>query len=103
MRLGSGHCELHGHLPQLAAARDEGERAVARRERAHARRAVFLQAASVTVRVEHLGDQTRLHLTLDGHDIVTLTDVHTDLGAGDEIAIQPRNPLYFDAGGDRIA
>ncbi len=26
------------------------------------------------VRVEHLGDQTRLHLTLDGHDIVTLTD-----------------------------
>jgi len=55
------------------------------------------------VRVEHLGDQTRLHLTLDGHDIVTLTDVHTDLGAGDEIAIQPRNPLYFDAGGDRIA
>lgn len=55
------------------------------------------------VRVEHLGDQTRLHLTLEGHDIVTLTDVHTDLGTGDTITIQPRNPLYFDAGGDRIA
>ncbi|RVU33995.1 ABC transporter ATP-binding protein [Hwanghaeella grinnelliae] len=58
--------------------------------------------ACKVVRVEHLGDQTRLHLTLEGHDIVTLTDVHTDLGTGDEIAIQPRNPLYFDAGGDRI-
>lgn len=55
------------------------------------------------IRVEHLGDQTRLHLVLDGHDIVTLTDVHSTLTPGDTIAIQPRNPLYFDAGGDRIA
>jgi len=54
-------------------------------------------------RVEHLGDQTRLHLILEGHAIVTLADVHTDLEAGDEIAIQPRNPLYFDASGNRIA
>ncbi|MEM9757397.1 MAG: ABC transporter ATP-binding protein, partial [Pseudomonadota bacterium] len=28
------------------------------------------------VRVEHLGDQTRLHLTFEGHDIITLADVH---------------------------
>ncbi|MEO1585628.1 MAG: ABC transporter ATP-binding protein, partial [Planctomycetota bacterium] len=34
---------------------------------------------SHVVRVEHLGDQTRLHLSLDGHAIVTLTDVHSDL------------------------
>jgi multiple sugar transport system ATP-binding protein len=54
-------------------------------------------------RVEHLGDQTRLHLTLEGHDIVTLTDVHTDLEPGDAVAIQPRNPLFFDASGARIA
>lgn len=58
--------------------------------------------AAVT-RVERLGDQTRLHLKLHGNDIITLTDVHTSLVAGDAIAIEPRNPLYFDANGDRIA
>ena len=58
---------------------------------------------SKVVRVEHLGDQTRLHLNLEGHDIVTLTDVHTDLETGDTVAIQPRNALYFDANGSRIA
>ena len=59
--------------------------------------------SSQVVRVEHLGDQTRLHLRLDGHEIVTLTDVHTGLEPGDTLAIQPRNPLYFDAAGARIA
>ncbi len=54
------------------------------------------------VRVERLGDQTRLHLTLDAHDIVTLTDVHTALEPGDTVAIEPRNPLFFDATGARI-
>jgi multiple sugar transport system ATP-binding protein len=59
---------------------------------------------SATVkRVEHLGDQTRLHLHLEGHDIITLTDVHSQLAAGDKIAIKPHNPLYFDANGARIA
>ena len=59
--------------------------------------------ASKVVRVEHLGDQTRLHLTFNGHDIVTLTDVHTSLSPGDTVAIQPQNPLYFDAAGARVA
>lgn len=58
---------------------------------------------SEVMRVEHLGDQTRLHLKLEGHDIVTLADVHTDLEPGDTVAIQPRAPLYFDASGDRVA
>ncbi|MEL6769364.1 MAG: ABC transporter ATP-binding protein, partial [Pseudomonadota bacterium] len=57
---------------------------------------------SRVVRIEHLGDQTRLHLALDGHEIVTLTDVHTGLEPGDTVAIQPRNALYFDASGARI-
>ena len=55
------------------------------------------------VRVEHLGDQTRLHLQLDGHDVTTLTDPHSALHPGDTIAIQPRAALYFDASGARIA
>jgi len=54
-------------------------------------------------RVEHLGDQTRLHLALGPHEIVTLTDVHTPLGAGDRLRIRPENPLWFDAAGNRLA
>lgn len=57
---------------------------------------------AAVVRVEHLGDQTRLHLSLEGCDLVTLTDVHTPLEPGDTVAIHPRNPLYFDADGQRI-
>ena len=58
---------------------------------------------SRVVRVEHLGDQTRLHLKLAGHDIVTVTDAHTTLGVGDALAIAPQNPLYFNTAGARIA
>ncbi|MEM6931960.1 MAG: ABC transporter ATP-binding protein [Pseudomonadota bacterium] len=58
---------------------------------------------SEVVRVEHLGDQTRLHLSLAGHDIITLTSVHTDLTPGATVAIRPRNALYFDASGARVA
>lgn len=57
---------------------------------------------STVVRIDHLGDQTRLHLKLDGHEIVTLTNVHTDLEPDDTVLIQPRNALYFDATGTRI-
>ncbi len=53
-------------------------------------------------RIEHLGDQTRLHLRLESYDIVTLTDVHTDLEAGDTVQIEPCGALYFDSAGNRI-
>ncbi|WP_339947985.1 ABC transporter ATP-binding protein [uncultured Albimonas sp.] len=55
------------------------------------------------VRVERLGDQTRLHLALEGHALVTLADPHTALAPGDAVPVAPRNPLYFDAAGARIA
>ena len=58
---------------------------------------------AIVRRVERLGDQTRLHLDIENQAIITLTDVHTGLEPGDHIAIQPRNPLYFDANGTRIA
>ena len=58
--------------------------------------------AATVKRVEHLGDQTRLHLVCDGHALITLTDVHTPLAQGSAIAIQPQNPLWFDASGIRI-
>ena len=59
------------------------------------------QAATVR-RVEHLGDQTRLHLTMGGHEIITLADPHTTLAPGDAVAIRPETPLWFDASGNRI-
>ncbi len=53
-------------------------------------------------RIEHLGDQIRLHLRLAGHNIITLTDTHTSIKVGDVIAIQPNNPIFFDANGSRV-
>jgi multiple sugar transport system ATP-binding protein len=58
---------------------------------------------SFVERVEHLGDQTRLHLKYRSHDLITVTDAHTELTHGDVIKIQPANPFYFDAAGARIA
>ncbi|MCC5956982.1 MAG: ABC transporter ATP-binding protein [Natronohydrobacter sp.] len=54
------------------------------------------------VRVEHLGDQTRLHLSLQGHALITLADPHTPLAVGDALSVEPANALYFDATGARI-
>ncbi|SLN10640.1 Maltose/maltodextrin import ATP-binding protein MalK [Roseivivax jejudonensis] len=54
-------------------------------------------------RVERLGDQTRLHLTIRDHDIVTVTDAHTTLESGDIVKIRPERAFYFDAAGARIA
>ncbi|WP_428645269.1 ABC transporter ATP-binding protein [Roseibium sp.] len=59
--------------------------------------------SSTVKRVEHLGDQIRLHLNLEGHSIVTLSETDRDYEPGDTVAIQPRNPLFFDASGARIA
>jgi multiple sugar transport system ATP-binding protein len=53
-------------------------------------------------RIEHLGDQTRLHLRLDDHDVITLTDAHTPIKVGDVIGIAPNNPIFFDASGARV-
>ncbi len=58
---------------------------------------------SLVTRVEHLGDQTRLHLAFKNHDLITVTDAHTTLGEGDIVRIRPDNPYYFDAAGARVA
>ena len=57
--------------------------------------------ATIT-RVEHLGDQTRLHLSLGPHNLITLTEPHTALKPGETLQIRPQNPLWFDAAGTRI-
>ncbi|MFN6924726.1 MAG: ABC transporter ATP-binding protein [Tabrizicola sp.] len=58
--------------------------------------------AAIIQRIEHLGDQTRLHLTLGPYALVTLTDPHSTLAPGETLHIRPLNPLWFDRDGNRI-
>ena len=53
-------------------------------------------------RVEHLGDQNHVHLDYRGHALVTLADPRQPLAVGQEVTLALRNPLYFDAAGQRI-
>jgi multiple sugar transport system ATP-binding protein len=59
-------------------------------------------SATVT-RIEHLGDQSHLHLDLGGQSVVTLSDPEAALGAGDVVSLRLNNPLFFDAAGGRVA
>ena len=54
------------------------------------------------IRAEHLGDQTRLHLTVQDHTVTTLADPHANYAPDSTIKISPQNPIYFDAAGARI-
>jgi multiple sugar transport system ATP-binding protein len=58
---------------------------------------------AVVRRVEHLGDQTRLHLSFREQPLISVTDAHTPLKPGDVLRVRPENPFYFDAAGNRIA
>jgi len=59
--------------------------------------------ATATVRrVEHLGDQSHVHLDLAGHSLVTLADPHAPLSAGDVVALELTRPVYFDGDGERL-
>lgn len=59
---------------------------------------------SATVkRVEHLGDQSHLHLDLAGRPVVTLADPEASFGAGDMVSVRLNKPLFFDAKGWRVA
>ena len=53
-------------------------------------------------RVEHLGDHTRLQISLAGYDLVAVMDPQNPVNQGDTILISPKNPIYFDAKGIRI-
>ena len=53
--------------------------------------------------IEHLGDQSHLHVRVDDKaDVVTLVDPDTDLSVGDEVHIEMVAPLFFDARGERV-
>ncbi len=52
--------------------------------------------------IEHLGDQNHLHVKIDAHDIVTLTEPDVDLAVGDDVGVSAVSPLFFAADGNRI-
>jgi multiple sugar transport system ATP-binding protein len=53
--------------------------------------------------IEHLGDQSHLHVTLGSHKVITLSPPDTTLASGDKVTIRYHNPLCFDADGERLA
>jgi multiple sugar transport system ATP-binding protein len=57
---------------------------------------------ATVARVEHLGDQIRLHLDLQGHAITTLSELGQAHAPGGQVRIQPKDPLYFSADGVRV-
>lgn len=52
--------------------------------------------------IEHLGDQNHLHVRIGERKIITLAPPDSPLAAGDQVAIRYKDPLYFDANGDRL-
>ncbi len=52
--------------------------------------------------IEHLGDQSHLHLSIGEHKLVTLADPHAELKSGDAVTVELVDPLYFDHRAKRI-
>ncbi|GAB5468615.1 MAG: ABC transporter ATP-binding protein [Rhodospirillales bacterium] len=59
-------------------------------------------AAGRILRIEHLGDQSHLHLEVAGHPLIALADAHTPLAAGSEVDLSLQAPLCFDSAGKRL-
>ncbi|MEM7047959.1 MAG: ABC transporter ATP-binding protein [Pseudomonadota bacterium] len=53
-------------------------------------------------RIENLGDQIRLHLDLEGHELVTLAQMGKTYKVGEVLSITARHPLLFDVQGARV-
>lgn len=73
----------------------------ARTEHIHVARAVGNGRGRVKW-VEHLGDQSHLHIALDGHSLVALVDPDTALERDAAVDVSLTDPLCFDAAGRRI-
>jgi multiple sugar transport system ATP-binding protein len=102
-RLGSPRINLVARalLPH-AAAPIEAALIGARTEHVRIRKADPSEAVGRVTWVEHLGDQNHLHIALGDTDFVTLSDPDSGLAAGDAVAIDCVNPLFFSADGERI-
>ena len=63
-----------------------------------------ITAVATLDRVEHLGDQNRLHMSMGEHKLVTLGDgvVEYSTQPGESMTLQARDALYFDGAGQRV-
>jgi len=63
-----------------------------------------ISAKATLDRVEHLGDQNRLHMSMGEHKLVTLGDgqIEYRTNAGESMNLRARNALYFDRDGNRV-
>jgi multiple sugar transport system ATP-binding protein len=52
--------------------------------------------------VEHLGNESHVHVELNGHHLVTLAPPEQRWQPGDRATVELRQPLYFDADGGRL-
>ena len=64
--------------------------------------AVGSGAEGRVVRIEHLGDQSHLHLEVAGHALTTLADAHTPMAEGAEVRLTLSEPLCFGSDGRRL-
>ena len=59
-------------------------------------------ASGQITRVEHLGDQSHLHIAAAGQVLTTLADPDAPFEAGDVVGLGLRDPLLFDGRGERV-
>ena len=52
--------------------------------------------------VEHLGNESHVHLDLNGHHLTVLAPPEQRWRPGDRASVRVENALYFDAAGERI-
>jgi multiple sugar transport system ATP-binding protein len=60
------------------------------------------ESCATVQRIESLGDQTRLHLSVRGHSLVTLTETASTWRPGETLQVRLQDPLYFNALGERL-
>jgi multiple sugar transport system ATP-binding protein len=73
-----------------------------RTEHVRIRKAVNGSAVGRVQRIEHLGDQSHLHVAVGDTVVVTIGDPETRLAPGDHVDVEMVAPLFFDARGDRV-
>lgn len=60
------------------------------------------ESCATVQRIESLGDQTRLHLSVRGHSLVTLAETASTWRPGETLQVRLQDPLYFNAAGERL-
>ena len=102
-RLGSPAVNLipRSLLPSVAAPSEAATIGV-RTEHVRIRKAMNGKAQGRVTWIEHLGDQSHLHVAVADTDVVTLGDPDTGLVVGDAVELEMLAPLFFDSRGDRV-